>query len=190
MGKNRERTFTDEEVALLNNMVGAAVRILRNKEINVDHPEFQQHKRDVVNIVFGLWDVTSPREQEKLWAAMAARTESAMRIPPEEHFRRKRAKEIYKTLGNPEDEQMRELLDEAKKEISATAKRKKANALLIRDAVYKTIAKQKYASKKIKEATANELKYYLCIENGIPTSDPDLKSVSDPSRQKNFFEAV
>src|SRR4030065_192778 len=97
MGK-KERVFTDEEVKLLNNMVGAAGRILRNKGIETNHPEFQDYKKEVIAIVYGLWDVLSPRDQEKFWRPMAARTESLMRISPQEHFSKKRAKELKKAL--------------------------------------------------------------------------------------------
>lgn len=187
MASKQERVFTDEEVLLLNEMVGIAVRILRNKEVSVEQPEFQERKKEAINIVFGLMEIFSKQDQERMWPSLARRIERTMEIPPEEHFRRKRTRELKASIGEPDDEKTRELLDKVSGTISTMVKRGKVSAAIIRDAVYQTLRGHKYSSKKIKEAKAGALKYYLCAKYGISTSDPDLKSISSPSRQKDLF---
>jgi len=187
MGRKKERTFTDEEVIQLNEMVAAAVRILRNKEISVEYPEFQDRKKETINILFGVRGITSKKDQEKMWPSLARRIELTMSVPPEEHFQKKRLNEIRASFGKPEDERTHELLNIAMEKISAAVKKRKVTATIIRDAVYQAISQIRYPSAKSKEAEAKVLKYYLCVEYKVSTSDPDLKSISDPSRQKDLF---
>lgn len=189
MGSKRERILKDEEVVLLRRLVAASVRILRNKEISVQHPEFQEKKREAIKEVFGANDVVFKEDQDKLWPSLALRIELTMKIPPEQHFEKKRLKEIKATLGQPGDDRTQELLNMARENIHLSPKKRKIDAATIRDAVYQAISLIRYPSAKIKEAEAKVLKYYLAIENGFLPSDPDLKSVSDPDRQKNLFAA-
>lgn len=191
MGKKPERFFTDEEVLLLNEMVGIAVRILRNKEISVEYPEFQERKKEAINIVFGLMEIFSKQDQERMWPSLARRIERTMEVPPEEHFRRKRAKELKDSFGKPENEKTRKQLDKAKNIIldkrGRGRKKAKVDAAMIRDAAYSALKDYKFSGTKMREAAANVLKYYLCTEYIIPTSNPDLKRLSDPSRQRDLF---
>lgn len=191
MGKKKERVFTNEEVSLLNDMVEIGVRILRNKEVSVEHPEFQERKKEVINIVFGITGITSKEDQERMWGSLARRIEETIRIPPEEHFRRKRAKELIDSFGKPENEKTREQLDKATGIIlnkrGKGKKRAKVDAAMIRDAVYSTLKNYKFSGTKMREAAANVLKYYLCVKHAIPTNDPNLRNLSDPARQRDLF---
>jgi len=191
MGKKKyERKLTDEEVVLLNNLVDAGSRILRNKEIGIHHPEFQDYKKDAIKEVFLANNIQSQEKKDRLWPSLATRIELMIAIPPEEHFQKKRLKEIKNSLGQPDDERIRELVNMARERISSPSKKRKADAATIRNAVYQTIALIRYPSAKSKEAEAKVLKYYLAVENGILPSDPALRSVSDPDRQKNIFKAA
>jgi hypothetical protein len=185
--KRKERQFTDEEIERHNKMVGAGLRILRNKGVSVDHPEFQTYKKEAINILFGIWKITSPEEQSRIWGILAARLEDGMQETPEEYFQKKRAKELKRSFEEPVKEEIREQLGKAREELRLLIGRKKATAEAIRDAVYKVITKQMFPNWKTREAKAKVLKYYLCAENGIPTSDPALKNLADPERQKDLF---
>jgi hypothetical protein len=185
--REKERKFTDEEISQLNEMVAAAVRILRSKEISINHPEFQEYKKEAINIVFGERNIISRQDQNRMWPSLARRIELTMAIPPEEHFHKKRLKELKTSLGEPKDERTRELVNIVIENISTATKGRKVTAKIIRDSVYKTLSQIRYPNSRSKEAEAKVLKYYLCVRYGISTSDPDLRSVSDPSRQKDLF---
>lgn len=189
MARKKERILSDEEVALLNQLVSAGVRILRNKDISTQHPDFQEEKRLAIGEVFKANGIISKNQQDRLWPSIAARLQITMSIPPEEHFQKKRLKEIKATLGQPGDGRLQELLNMARENISLLPRKRRADAATIRDAVYQAISLIKYPSAKSKEAEAKVLKYYLAVENGLSPSDPDLRGVSDPSRQKTLFAA-
>lgn len=191
MAKKPERVFTDEEIMLLNELVGMGVRILRNKGIGVEHPEFQERKKEAINIVFGLTDILSREDQDRMWPSLARRIENTIAVPPEEYFGRKRAKELNDSFDQPENKKTREQLEKARDVILAKRgkgrKKVKVDAAMIRDAVYFALKDYKFSGTKMKEAAANVLKYYLCVENKIPTNHPDLKKLSDPIRQRDLF---
>lgn len=191
MGKKRERIFTDEEVLLLNEMVGIGVRILRNKGIGIENPEFQERKKEVINIIFGKMEILSKEDQDRMWPSLASRIEDTIAVPPEEYFRKKRAKELKDSFGEPENEKTREQLDKARSIILGKRgkgrKKAKVDAAMVRDAVYSALKDYRFSGTKMREASANVLKYYLCVEYVIPTNDPNLRSISDPSRQKDLF---
>ncbi len=190
MGRKKERMLSDEEVFLLNNLVGAGVHILRNKNLSVDHPEFQEEKKAAIRVVLSENGITSNEQEKRLWPSLASRIELAMKIPPEEHFQKKRMKKLQESMHKPDDPRTKGLLEIARELISISRKKgrtRKATADMVRDAVYQTIRHIKYKTKQHKEAEAKLLKYYLCGEYQIPTNDPGLKSLSDPDRQKELF---
>ncbi|HBB36401.1 MAG: hypothetical protein UX02_C0004G0028 [Candidatus Moranbacteria bacterium GW2011_GWC1_45_18] len=191
MGKKKDRIFTDEDVSLLNEMVKIAVRILRNKGVSVEHPEFQERKKEVIGIVFGITEISSKEEQDRFWGSLARRIENTISISPEEHFRRKRARELKDSFDQPENERTREQLDKARSIVlekrGKGRKKAKVDAAMIRDAVHLALKDYKFSGAKMREAAANVLKYYLCADYMIQTDDPNLKRLSDPSRQRDLF---
>lgn len=191
MGKDLERVFTNEEVLLLNEMVGMGVRILRNKNMSVEHPEFQERKKEVINMLFGQMQIFSKEDQDRMWPSLARRIEDTIAVPPEEYFRRKWARKLKDSFGKPENEKTQEQLDKARGIIldkrGKGRKKVKVDAAMVRDAVYAALKDYKYSGTKMREAAANVLKYYLCAEYMIPTNDPNLRNLSDPSRQRDLF---
>jgi len=191
MAKKTERIFTDEEILLLNEMVGMGVRILRNKKVGVEHPEFQERKKEAINMVFGLTNIFSKEDQDRMWPSLARRIEDTLAVPPEEYFRRKRAKELKDSFGQPENKKTQEQLNKARVIIlekrGKGRKKAKVDATMIRDVVYLALKDYRYSGTKMREAAANVLKYYLCAEYMIPTNDPNLRSMSDPTRQRDLF---